>query len=436
MTEPEFHYTWPTRLRPYPFLRACTPFKRTEGFRAAVEVVIFPERESAGYRVMTSRDYLANGAELDRGAAAVRFNTDTVLQVHAADQHQRRAEPFSVIWVPVTVPSDPQAVGQVHLIGPEWITEIMRDMVEESATPQVDVDSVLAHRDRLNGSEQQSLPHPRLTETGLVKSSSIPPGRLRVVSRLDDELLKGDTTLTHELVIAATVPPAVEEATDLECEIAVFPKGWVTMRSSSMGSPEDMVRLPVPANWRRPQEGRTGLGSRYVSETLVSRARVSLLINPPASRHPMGRRRGAEVRVRVLRHGVELCRLHHPFWIEPRAQGSESEAVTSAFPEELHRLLELLNAADVARATGVPLETVRAWLQDDGEPAGEEARRFKKLLDIVDRLTTVMNRDYIATWLRKSLQVLDGERPLDMLAHGDYEAVSRVVAALESPVAS
>jgi uncharacterized protein (DUF2384 family) len=138
----------------------------------------------------------------------------------------------------------------------------------------------------------------------------------------------------------------------------------------------------------------------------------------------------------VLRRGVELCRLHHPFWIEPRPQEFELPPTTASVREELHRLLELLNAADVARAVGVPLETVRAWLQDEAEPREEEARRVKHLLSIVDRLATVMNADFIALWLRKSLQVLDDEKPLDVLADGDYEAVSRVVAALESPVAT
>ncbi|MDQ4070043.1 MAG: hypothetical protein M3203_11315 [Actinomycetota bacterium] len=434
MTEPDFHYTWPTWLRAHPLLGECTPYNRRGGFRAAVEVVIFPKEKSTGYTVMTSADFLERGADLDAAAAAIRFNTDTIVEVDAVDQ--RHADPFSVIWVPDRVPGDPQAVGRVHLVGPSWITAIMRDMVEKSATGQVSVDSVLAGAERLNGSAPPSAPRPSLTDTGLVKSVSVPPGRLRVVSRLDDELLRRRSTLMHELVIATTVPSAVGDAADLECEIAVFPKGWVSLRSPSTRSSQDVVRLPVPGEWGRPQEGRTGLGSRYVFESIVSRKSVRLVSNPPASRRPASGRRSAEVRVRVLQGDVELCRLHHPFWIEPRAQASPSAPHSSAFAEELQRVLALLDDDDVARATGVRVATVQAWLKDAREPSGNEAERVNELVSIVDRLAVVMDPDFIALWLRKPLRVLDDDKPLDVLANGDYKAVSRVVAALESPVAS
>ncbi|MCA1691553.1 MAG: hypothetical protein LC733_04880 [Actinobacteria bacterium] len=200
----------------------------------------------------------------------------------------------------------------------------------------------------------------------------------------------------------------------------------------------DSIILPVRAEWGRPPEGRTGLGSRYVFEALVSRSRVALVATPPASRRPPSGRRGAEVRARLLRGGAEVCRLHHPFWIEPPEPTSPSRSEPSPFAEQLQQLLDLalLTDADVARATGVAVDIVRQWLKDLREPNGEDAERVNELSAIIDRLAGVMTPDFIGLWLRKPLRILDDEKPSEVLARGDYKKVSRVLAALESPVAS
>lgn len=430
MTEPDFHYTWPTRLRANPLLRECTPYNASGGFRASVEVVIFPKQGSTGYTVLTSSEYLKMGSNSDSDAAAIRFNTDTIVDVGSA--HKQRADPFSVIWVPETGGGDYEAVGQVHLIGPSWITEIMREMVERSATSQVNVNTVLDLGERVSGHDTSSTLRPAPADTGLVKSVAIPPGRVRVVSRLENELLKHRKRLSHEVTIAATAPTARSDLDDLEIEIAVFPKGWVNMRSAQTGSARDLILLPVPTGWGRPREGRTGLGSRYFFERLVSQTRLGLASKPPPSRRPQSGRRGAEVRVRVLRRDVELCRLHHPFWIEPREKASG----LSVLAEELQQLLELLSEADISRATKASADTVRAWVRDVAEPSSEEVERVNELLSVVGRLAAVMTADFIASWLRRPLPVLNYEKPLDVLGRGDFKDVSRVVAALESPVAS
>lgn len=426
--EPDFHYTWATRLRPHELLHECTPYNSSGGFRAPVEVIVFPNAKgTAGFSVLSSREYLAKGADLDKGAAAVRFNADTT-------------DPFSVIWEPDGVAGAPQAVGRVHVIGPVGVTSIMREMIERSATPQVaqHPEAVVRRGVELNGSDVSSVLRPALSEAGLVKSVSIPPGRLRLVSRLEKELLSPGATLTHEVVIAATVPEAVNKAAGLECEIAVFPKGWINLASDSKRLSEDVIERRVPENWGRPQDGRTGAGSRYVFESLVSRSSVLLASTPPVSRRPPSGQRGAEVRVRLTRRGVEVCRLHHPFWIEQPQRTANAQSGPSAFAEEVQHILDLalLSDADVARATGAPVTTVRGWLNDVREPTGEETGRVNELSAIVDRLAGVMTPDFIALWLRKPLHVLDDEKPVDVLARGDYTKVSRVIAALESPVAS
>ena len=47
------------------------------------------------------------------------------------------------------------------------------------------------------------------------------------------------------------------------------------------------------------------------------------------------------------------------------------------------------------------------------------------------RLVHVMEGTYVPVWLRKPVPLLDDDKPLDVIAAGDYRRVSRVVAGLE-----
>jgi len=44
-----------------------------------------------------------------------------------------------------------------------------------------------------------------------------------------------------------------------------------------------------------------------------------------------------------------------------------------------------------------------------------------------------MRVDYIPVWLTKPIEALDDEKPLDLIARGDYRSVARVVSELEDP---
>ncbi|HEX6597508.1 MAG TPA: antitoxin Xre/MbcA/ParS toxin-binding domain-containing protein, partial [Acidimicrobiales bacterium] len=76
------------------------------------------------------------------------------------------------------------------------------------------------------------------------------------------------------------------------------------------------------------------------------------------------------------------------------------------------------------------------WARDERAPSPRHAARLTELTELVDRLTSVIDPDYIAQWLRRPVPALDDARPIDVLAAGDLDRVSRVIAALESPVAS
>lgn len=65
--------------------------------------------------------------------------------------------------------------------------------------------------------------------------------------------------------------------------------------------------------------------------------------------------------------------------------------------------------------------------------ASEAAERLTELSAIVDRLVRVMQATYVPVWMRKPVPLLADDKPLDLIAAGDYRRVSRVVAGLEAP---
>jgi len=106
----------------------------------------------------------------------------------------------------------------------------------------------------------------------------------------------------------------------------------------------------------------------------------------------------------------------------------------TAFAGEASHIKEIghLGVRDIARATGANETTVRAWLRDDRSPSGRHAERLTELSSIVERLVQVMEPSYVPVWMRKPISLLDDDKPLDVIAAGEYRRVSRVVAGLEA----
>ncbi len=92
-----------------------------------------------------------------------------------------------------------------------------------------------------------------------------------------------------------------------------------------------------------------------------------------------------------------------------------------------------LSEQDVARATGTARSTVGAWMRGTRRPTGERLDRFAELAAVVDRLVRVMDPEYVPLWMHKPVPALDDEKPIDVLARGDYRRLSALVAELESP---
>jgi transcriptional regulator with XRE-family HTH domain len=108
--------------------------------------------------------------------------------------------------------------------------------------------------------------------------------------------------------------------------------------------------------------------------------------------------------------------------------------VTTAYASEAAHIREIgnLSAADIARATGADETTARAWLRNKRSPSGERAERLFELSSLVERLVRVIKPEYVPVWLRKPNPMLDDDKPLDVIASGEYRRVSRVIAGLET----
>jgi transcriptional regulator with XRE-family HTH domain len=115
-------------------------------------------------------------------------------------------------------------------------------------------------------------------------------------------------------------------------------------------------------------------------------------------------------------------------------QGLQSRAMPVNVAREAQRARELgdLTERDIARATGVSAVTARSWLNGTRQPTGERSERLIELNALVERLAQVMARDYIAIWLRRPQVALDDDKPLDVIAAGDYRRVSGLIASLET----
>ena len=113
-------------------------------------------------------------------------------------------------------------------------------------------------------------------------------------------------------------------------------------------------------------------------------------------------------------------------------------AATTAFADEAIRVHDLGGLSDelIARATGAARSTVRDWLARRSEPTGSRAQRLVELSSVVDRLGRVMGSEYIPVWLSKPVEALDDEKPLELIAGGEYRRVARLVGELEYPGAS
>jgi hypothetical protein len=80
--------------------------------------------------------------------------------------------------------------------------------------------------------------------------------------------------------------------------------------------------------------------------------------------------------------------------------------------------------------------TVRAWLDRRSAPSGQQAERLVELSSLVERLARLIQAPSISNWLGAAVPILDGEKPIDRIAQGDYRSVARIISGIKDVGAS
>jgi transcriptional regulator with XRE-family HTH domain len=106
-----------------------------------------------------------------------------------------------------------------------------------------------------------------------------------------------------------------------------------------------------------------------------------------------------------------------------------------ALTVEARRVHEGAHLSDrqIATATGAKPSTVRDWLTGRSVPSGTRAERLVELAEMADRLSRIMDTGYIPVWLNRPIEALDDDKPVEVLARGEYRRVAELIAQLEYP---
>jgi uncharacterized protein (DUF2384 family) len=87
----------------------------------------------------------------------------------------------------------------------------------------------------------------------------------------------------------------------------------------------------------------------------------------------------------------------------------------------------------IAAATGAKPSTLRGWLAGRSEPTGARAERLIELAEMIKRLTLVVRPASIPVWLQRPILALDDEKPIELIARGEYRKVTKLIAEIEYP---
>lgn len=82
-----------------------------------------------------------------------------------------------------------------------------------------------------------------------------------------------------------------------------------------------------------------------------------------------------------------------------------------------------LSAADVARVVRVAERQVRNWLAGASNPSTPKRDRLLELYYVTRQLREVYTREGAEIWLHGRKKSLDGRRPIDLLAEGQFDEV-------------
>ncbi len=87
-----------------------------------------------------------------------------------------------------------------------------------------------------------------------------------------------------------------------------------------------------------------------------------------------------------------------------------------------------LTAEDIGSIVGVGQRQVQNWAAGRGRPADKERlRRLTDLQYVLDLLTDIYDAEGSVIWLNSRNKILEGQRPMDLLAAGRADEVIEVL---------
>ena len=84
---------------------------------------------------------------------------------------------------------------------------------------------------------------------------------------------------------------------------------------------------------------------------------------------------------------------------------------------------DLVDAVDVARVAGASPRSVVRWRTGDVSPRRETEERLLELKAVLNLARRVFRDDVARQWLRSPVPDLDYEKPLELVAAGDWRRV-------------
>lgn len=94
----------------------------------------------------------------------------------------------------------------------------------------------------------------------------------------------------------------------------------------------------------------------------------------------------------------------------------------------------VVDTADLARVSGTTPRTVARWKAEVATPRREAEERLLELRAVVDLSQRVMRDDAARLWMRSPNPDLGYEKPLDLVATGQYQRVVDPLLALAEGV--
>jgi hypothetical protein len=113
---------------------------------------------------------------------------------------------------------------------------------------------------------------------------------------------------------------------------------------------------------------------------------------------------------------------------QPSPGKKTSRRTAPTLPEQVARFYGL-GLEVLARACGIPLEALSDWPKHANAVS---RKKIQRILSLLDRLTGVMRKRFIATWLQNPNPAAKDLSPLQLLEQGKYDHVEEMIYRFEA----